>query len=112
MIIVFLSIAAIAAGTWAAIQTSKTRKLANSLIDKSSIINALQVHADSVEFDLIKTKAEVRTLKSTIQSLNDKAKAMSKPNSKVSVKAITPIEVATMSSTQKRVYKKKSKITA
>ena len=112
MIIVSLSIAAIAAGTWAVIQSSKNKKLTDRLNDKSSIIDALQEHVDSVEFDLIKTKAEVRTLKSTIQSLNDKAKAASKTKAIVSVKAITPVEVATMSSKPKRVYKKSSKITA
>jgi hypothetical protein len=113
MIIVSLSIAAIAAGAWAVFQTSKTKKLENSLLEKSSMVYALQAHSETVEFDLLKAKLEINTLKSNVQSLNDKAKAASKMKAeKVSVKAITPIEVATMSSTQKKVYKKKSKITA
>jgi hypothetical protein len=113
MIIVFLSIAAIAAGAWAVFQTSKTKKLENSLIDKSSIVYALQAHSETVEFDLLKAKLEINTLKSNVQSLNDKAKAASKMKAeKVSVKAITPIEVAAVSNKTKKVYKKKSKVTA
>ena len=113
MIIVSLSIAAIAAGAWAVFQTSKTKKLENSLIDKSSIVYALQAHSETVEFDLLKAKLEINTLKSNVQSLNDKAKAASKMKAeKVSVKAITPIEVAAVSNKTKKVYKKKSKVTA
>jgi hypothetical protein len=113
MIIVSLSIAAIAAGAWAVFQTSKTKKLENSLLEKSSMIHALQVHSETVEFDLLKAKLEISTLKSNVQSLNDKAKAASKMKAeKVSVKAVKPTEAATVSNKPKKVYKKKSKVTA
>jgi peptidoglycan hydrolase CwlO-like protein len=108
MIIVFVSIAAAAAvpSTWALMLASKNGKLTNSLNDKCAVIEALQEHADSVESNLTNAKAEIKTLKSTIQSLNDKAKAKKGSTPKVEK------EVATMSTSMKRAYKKKSKVTA
>lgn len=109
MIIVFLSIAAIAAGTWAITLSSKNGKLSEALNEKASLISALQVHVNSVEASLSSAKSEIKTLKSTIQSLNDKAKAAVKP--KTADQAPSP-EVATMSAKPKRTYKKKAKATA
>lgn len=109
MIIVFVSIAAIAAGAWAIMLTSKSKKLNNALNDKCSIIDALQEHVNSIESDLTNAKAEIKALKSIIQSLNDKAKAAKKTSTPKVATTTKPVkEVATMS-TSKRTYKKKEK---
>jgi chromosome segregation ATPase len=112
MIIVFVSIAAVAAGTWAFMLSSKNGKLTNSLNDKCSVIEALQEHVNSVESSLTNAKAEIKTLKSTIQSLNDKAKAAEKASAPKAIATKAEKEVATMSAAPKRTYKKKAKVTA
>jgi hypothetical protein len=107
MIIVFVSIAAVAAGAWAFMLSSKNGKLNNSLNDKCAVIEALQEHVDLVGTDFINAKAEIKALKSIIQSLNDKAKAAKKTSTpKAATKPVK--EVATMAAS-KRTYKKKEK---
>jgi hypothetical protein len=109
MIIVFVSIAAVAAGAWAFMLSSKNGKLNNSLNDKCAVIEALQEHVDLVGTDLINAKAETKALKSIIQSLNDKAKAAKKTSTPKAATATKPVkEVATMAAS-KRTYKKKEK---
>ena len=109
MIIVFLSIAAIAASTWAITLLSKNRKLVEAVNDKSSVAEALKHHVVLLEQDLSTCRFELKTMKSTIQSLNDKAKAAKKTSTPKVATTTKPVkEVATMS-TSKRTYKKKEK---
>ena len=120
MIIVFLSIAAIAAGTWAFTLRSKVSSLTEELSSlteelsaKTTVCSSLQNYVDDLQTQHnhcvdanMEASVKIKQLNSTIQSLNDKAKAK-----KALAKKAEPVaEVATMSAApaKKRTYKKKA----
>jgi hypothetical protein len=108
MIIILISVAAVAGWSYALLQNSKISKSNQHAIEQESIADALRVHVIALESLVADKAAEIRHLKSTIQSLNDKSKATKKVD-KVSVpsmKAESKPEVVKAAS--KKTYKKKS----
>lgn len=108
MIIILISIAAVAGWSYALFQNSKISKSNQHGIEQESIADALRVHVIALESLVADKAAEIRHLKSTIQSLNDKSKATKKVDkgSVPSMKAESKPEVVKAAS--KKTYKKKS----
>jgi hypothetical protein len=108
MIIILISIAAVTGWSYALFQNSKISSSKHRVIEHESIVDALRVHSVALDSLIADKAAEIRHLKSTIQSLNDKSKATKKVD-KVSVpsmKAESKPEVVKAAS--KKTYKKKS----
>jgi hypothetical protein len=108
MIIILISVAAVAGWSYALLQNSKISKSNQHAIEQESIADALRVHVIALESLVADKAAEIRHLKSTIQSLNDKSKATKKVDkgSVPSMKAESKPEVVKAAS--KKTYKKKS----
>lgn len=108
MIIILISVAAVAGWSYALLQNSKISKSNQHGIEQESIADALRVHVIALESLVADKAAEIRHLKSTIQSLNDKSKATKKVDkgSVPSMKAESKPEVVKAAS--KKTYKKKS----
>lgn len=108
IITAILFVVAAAAAIYFYTQNSKT---STTLYEKEGIIDALQTHSKNVENSLNAKQDEIKKLKSEIQSLNDKAKASSKPKaSGASVTAMSASGVSTeaIKPKAKRTYKKKT----
>jgi|LakMenE09Jun09ns_1017247.scaffolds.fasta_scaffold00798_1 hypothetical protein len=117
MIIILISIAAVAGWSYALFQNSKISKSNQHGIEQESIADALRVHVIALESLVADKAAEIRHLKSTIQSLNDKSKATK--NKKVDKDAFKIDRVAptilkaeskpeVVKAASKKTYKKKS----
>jgi len=85
MIIFILSVAALVCTYGAFHYGIRSKKAEEALIEKESIIDALQIHTKRVDFEMTKLNAElaytldqIKSLKSQTQSLIDKAKNKAK----------------------------------
>ena len=115
MIIILISVAAVAGWSYALLQNSKISSSKNRVIEHESIVDALRAHSVALDSLIADKAAEIRHLKSTIQSLNDKSKASKKvdkdayKSDKVApaiLKAESKPEAVKAAS--KKTYKKKS----
>jgi hypothetical protein len=117
MIIILISVAAVAGWSYALLQKSKISSSTQHSIEQESIADALRVHVNALESLISEKATEIRSLKSTIQSLNDKSKATK--NKKVDKDAFKIDRVAptilkaeskpeVVKAASKKTYKKKS----
>jgi hypothetical protein len=117
MIIILISVAAVAGWSYALLQNSKISSSKNRVIEHESIVDALRAHSVALDSLIADKAAEIRHLKSTIQSLNDKSKATK--NKKVDKDAFKIDRVAptilkaeskpeVVKAASKKTYKKKS----
>jgi predicted RNase H-like nuclease (RuvC/YqgF family) len=102
--LIITSVLFVAAATTAVYFNRQNSKLQITIFEKEAVIEALQKHSRKVEDVLDEKKEEIKKLKSEIQSMNDKAKAASKPKtSGTSVAAVTAAPAKA-----KRKYNKKT----
>ena len=88
--LIITSVFFVAAAATAVYFNRQNSKLQITIFEKEAVIEALQKHSRKVEDVLDTKKEEIKKLKSEIQSMNDKAKAASKPKtSGASVAAVT-----------------------
>jgi hypothetical protein len=111
MIIILISVAAVAGWSYALLQKSKISSSTQHSIEQESIADALRVHVNALESLISEKATEIRSLKSTVQSLNDKSKAAKKVDkvakgSTPTMKAESKPEV--VKAATKKTYKKKS----
>jgi peptidoglycan hydrolase CwlO-like protein len=104
MIIIITSALTVAFAAFAIYLSRQNSNLNETIFEKEGVIEALQNHSRKVENVLDEKKEEIKKLKSEIQSMNDKAKAASKPKtSGTSVAAVTAAPAKA-----KRKYNKKT----
>ena len=102
--LIITSVFFVAAAATAVYFNRQNLKLQITIFEKEAVIEALQKHSRKVEDVLDEKKEEIKKLKSEIQSMNDKAKAASKPKtSGTSVAAVTAAPAKA-----KRKYNKKT----
>jgi uncharacterized protein YPO0396 len=102
--LIITSVFFVAAAATAVYFNRQNSKLQITIFEKEAVIEALQKHSRKVEDVLDTKKEEIKKLKSEIQSMNDKAKAASKPKtSGTSVAAVTAAPAKA-----KRKYNKKT----
>jgi hypothetical protein len=102
--LIITSVFFVAAAATAVYFNRQNLKLQITIFEKEAVIEALQKHSRKVEDVLDTKKEEIKKLKSEIQSMNDKAKAASKPKtSGTSVAAVTAAPAKA-----KRKYNKKT----
>ena len=106
MIIILISVAAVTGWSFALMQNSKASKASLSVIEQEAIAAALRNHVNSLEESVTEKVLEIKSLKSTLQSLNDKAKAKATPKM-VETKS-TAVKTDAKLITKKPVSKKKS----
>jgi uncharacterized protein YPO0396 len=102
--LIITSVLFVAAAATAVYFNRQNSRLQITIFEKEAVIEALQKHSRKVEDVLDTKKEEIKKLKSEIQSMNDKAKAASKPKtSGTSVAAVTAAPAKA-----KRKYNKKT----
>ena len=106
MIIILISVAALVGWSVALMQNSKASKANLSVAEQEAIASALRNHVNSLEESVTGKVLEIKSLKSTLQSFNDKAKAKLTP--KMTEIKSTAVKADAKLIAKKPVSKKKS----
>lgn len=108
MIIILISVAAVAGWSYALLQNSKISATKQHAVEQEAIAEYLRAHINSIEASEAEKDAEIRSLKSMVQSLNDKAKAAKKVAKAAAPTMKAEAKTEAAKPAVKKTYKKKS----